>query len=165
MIAWALIAAMWPRQCCSVVVIVMLAFFPSEVRWRKHADFNSHLQDWGLWSAYKVATDYGRDAPRPPRVVIGPVASGSAVLADGEVVHEIKAQHRDLIGIEMEVYGMYSAAYSASQPQPLAFALKAVCDFADPNKGDNHQRYAAYTSANVLRLLMERFGLRLLNPT
>lgn len=111
----------------------------------------------------KIATDFGRDAPRPPRVVIGPVASGSAVLADGEVVNEIKAQHRDLIGIEMEVYGMYSAAYSASQPQPLPFALKAVCDFADPNKGDNHQRYAAYTSANVLRLLMERFGLRLLN--
>lgn len=110
----------------------------------------------------KIATDYGSDAPRPPRVVIGPVASGSAVLADGDVVNEIKTQHRDLIGVEMEVYGMYSAAYGASQPQPLPFALKAVCDFADPEKGNDHQRYAAYTSANVLRLLMERFGPRLL---
>lgn len=97
------------------------------------------------------------------RVHIGPLASGSAVLADGEVVNEIKAQHRDLLGVEMEVYGMYAAAHGASKPQPLPFALKAVCDFADPDKGDKHQRYAAYTSANVLRLLMERFGLRMLS--
>lgn len=97
------------------------------------------------------------------RVIIGPLASGSAVLADGEVVNEIRAQHRDLIGVEMEVYGMYAAAYGASKPQPLPFALKAVCDFADPGKNDNYQRYASYTSASVLRLLMEKFGPRLLD--
>ena len=110
-----------------------------------------------------IAAQYYEDAPSILQVVIGPVASGSAVLADGEVVNEIKAQHRDLIGVEMEVYGMYAAAYGASKPQPLPFALKAVCDFADPDKEDKHQRYAAYTSANVLRLLMEKFGQRLLD--
>lgn len=98
------------------------------------------------------------------RVVIGPLASGSAVLADGEVVNEIKSQHRELFGVEMEVYGMYAAAYSASSPRPLPFALKAVCDFADPDKNDKHQRYAAYTSANVLRLLMEKYASRLIFP-
>jgi len=109
-----------------------------------------------------IASQYP-DAPGIPKVVIGPVASGSAVLADGEVINEIKAQNRDLIGVEMEVYGMYAAAYSASKPQPLPFALKAVCDFADPDKKDKHQQYAAYTSANVLRLLMEKFGTRMLD--
>lgn len=110
----------------------------------------------------RIASEYP-NAPGIPRVIIGPVASGSAVLADGEVINEIKAQHRELIGVEMEIYGMYAAAHRASKPQPQPFALKAVCDFADPDKGDKHQQYAAYTSANVLRLLMERFGPRLLD--
>ncbi|MBR8272571.1 hypothetical protein KDX15_01900 [Burkholderia cenocepacia] len=102
------------------------------------------------------------DAPRIPKILIGPVASGSAVLADGRVIEEIKEQHRDLIGVEMEIYGLYAAAAIASKPQPLAFALKGVCDFADPTKADDAQRYASYASAQVLKLLMERFGLRLL---
>lgn len=111
----------------------------------------------------EIAQQYQDEAPGVPSIHIGPVASGSAVLADGEVINEIKAQHRDLIGVEMEVYGVYAAASAASQPQPKAFALKSVCDFADPDKGDDVQRYAAYTSANVLRHLMERFGPRLLD--
>jgi nucleoside phosphorylase len=110
----------------------------------------------------KISLTFGTDAPGLTRVVIGPVASGSAVLADAQVVDEIKLQHRDLIGVEMEVYGMYAATYAASHPQPRPFALKGVCDFADPDKQDLHQRYAAYASAYVLRLLIERFGRRLL---
>ncbi|WP_377705350.1 hypothetical protein [Pseudoduganella sp. UC29_71] len=109
-----------------------------------------------------LSTAYGSDAPSVPQIFIGPVASGSAVLADGEVINDIKQQHRDLVGVEMEIYGMYAAAQTSSQPQPLAFALKSVCDFADPDKGDDNQRFAAYTSANVLRLLMEKYGPRLL---
>jgi nucleoside phosphorylase/CheY-like chemotaxis protein len=126
----------------------------------------SHLEQIrdDLPSLARLATDFGSGAPRPPRIVIGPVATGSAVLADGEIINDIRAQHRELIGVEMESYGMYAAACSAPQPQPLAFALKSVCDFADSTKEDNFQRYAAYTSAGVLRLLMERFGSRLLGP-
>lgn len=110
----------------------------------------------------KIASNYP-NAPIVPKIVIGPVAPGSAVLADGEVINEIKVQHRGLVGVEMEIYGMYAAAHRASNPQPQPFALKAVCDFADSGKDDDYQQYAAYTSANVLRLLMERFGLRLLD--
>jgi hypothetical protein len=33
-----------------------MLFFPSEVRWLKHADFNSNLQVWGSWSAYIEST-------------------------------------------------------------------------------------------------------------
>jgi len=109
----------------------------------------------------KIASDF-ESAPRLPRIHIGPVASGSAVLADGKIIEEIKAQHRELLGVEMEIYGLYAAAASASAPAPTAFALKAVCDFADSNKADDVQRFAAYTSARVLANLMERFGSRLL---
>jgi nucleoside phosphorylase/CheY-like chemotaxis protein len=111
----------------------------------------------------QICVGFDGDAPRIPKIHLGPVASGSAVLADGKVIEEIKSQHRELIGVEMEIYGLYAAAQSASRPQPLAFALKSVCDFADPDKDNGVQRFAAYTSAQVLRLLMERFGLRLLD--
>jgi nucleoside phosphorylase len=110
-----------------------------------------------------MSASFGSDIPGISQLIVGPVASGSAVLADGEVIQEIKAQHRELIGVEMEAYGLYAAAEAASTPKPKAFALKAVCDFADPDKVDGTQKYASFASANVLRLLMEKFGSRLLN--
>lgn len=112
----------------------------------------------------KIFDRFQGDPPSSmPQIVIGPLASGSAVLADGEAVKEIQTQHRELRGIEMEGYGMYEAANVASHPQPKSFALKSVCDFADPDKNDSNQRYAAFMSANILQLLMERFGPRLLD--
>jgi hypothetical protein len=56
----------------------------------------------------------------------------------------------------MEVYGIYSAAAHAGMPKPTTFALKGVSDFADEKKEDSAQRYAAYTSANVMRHFFER---------
>jgi nucleoside phosphorylase/CheY-like chemotaxis protein len=129
-----------------------------------HAKIRAHIEQIrddheGLT---KVAGTFDGRPPGISRVVIGPVASGSAVLADGEVIKEIREQHQELVGVEMEIYGLYAAAHAASSPQPLCFALKAVCDFADPDKEDGQQRYAAYASARVLQLLIERFGPRLL---
>jgi nucleoside phosphorylase len=85
------------------------------------------------------------------------VASGAAVLADRETLLAIKQQHRKLLSVEMESYGVYAAAYESRIPQPLPISLKAICDFADENKDDSHQEYAAYTSAAVTRALVEKF--------
>jgi nucleoside phosphorylase/CheY-like chemotaxis protein len=93
-----------------------------------------------------------------PKIVIGPVASGSVVLADGSIAEKIREQHRDLCGIEMEAYGMYSAVAMATRPRPLAFSIKAVCDFADQTKNDDNQSYAAFVSARVLALFLDRYG-------
>jgi nucleoside phosphorylase len=109
-----------------------------------------------------IAKEWKDATPGRLSIVIGPMASGSAVLAHGKVIEEIRTQHRELCGIEMEAYGIYAAAHSASTPQPIALALKSVCDFGDAEKNDQFQRYAAYTSAQVVRLLFERFGNRLL---
>lgn len=106
----------------------------------------------------KVRDDWRADGSREFHVKIGPVASGSAVLADGDALEDIKRQKRELIGIEMEVYGLYAAARAAGSPKPSALALKAVCDFADPDKKDEMQKYAAYTSASVMTELFERYG-------
>jgi nucleoside phosphorylase/CheY-like chemotaxis protein len=87
----------------------------------------------------------------------GAVASGSAVLADSDIVKEIQRKDRSLIGIEMEVYGIYAAANYASVPRPTAFAMKSVCDFGTKIKNDEFQAYAAYTSAQTFALFCERY--------
>ena len=96
------------------------------------------------WQGNKPTTEIG--------VHVGPMASGSQVLADSECIKEILLQQRKLIGVEMEIYGLYAAADEARSPQPNCFALKSVCDFADDEKSDDYQRYAAYTSAKVLEM-------------
>jgi nucleoside phosphorylase len=73
------------------------------------------------------------------------------------VVDEIKLQHRSLLGIEMEAYGLFAAAASAEFPRPTPIAIKSVCDFADEDKSDEFQAYAAYTSARALGGFFERY--------
>ncbi|SFM84984.1 response regulator [Methylobacterium pseudosasicola] len=106
----------------------------------------------------KVRDTWQGDAPGELSLTIGPVASGSAVLADGVSLNEIKRQQqRTIIGLEMEIYGVFAAAHLAPDPQPMPAAFKAVCDFADPDKEDAMQRYAAYTSASVATEFLERY--------
>lgn len=88
---------------------------------------------------------------------LGPVASGAAVLQDSTVVCNILAQNRKTIGIDMESYGAFVAASEVPHPQPRVFSIKSVCDFADEEKNDQHQAYAAYTSAGALRLMIEQY--------
>jgi len=99
--------------------------------------------------------------PSPPshelRLLIGPVASGSAVLADGATAIEVQRQQRNLIGIEMELYGLFAAGATAGRPAPMVIGMKSVCDFADPDKADDMQEYAAFTSARAVQVYFERF--------
>jgi nucleoside phosphorylase len=98
-------------------------------------------------------------APKPDtalRVVLGPLASGAAVISTQSMTDQIAAQHRKLIGIDMEAYGIYSAAAEAPIPRPRAIAIKAATDFADEQKADSWREYCCYTSAQVLRHLAER---------
>ncbi len=86
----------------------------------------------------------------------GPVASGSAVVADEDVLTKLLDVDRGMFGLEMEIYGLYAAAYSASRPRPTPIAFKSVCDFGSKDKNDAYQIYAAYTSAEAMRLFFER---------
>ncbi len=92
----------------------------------------------------------GLSAKTPLAARIGPMASGSAVVQDETLVRSIVDGNRKLLGLEMETYGVYFAARHATKPLPLFFSAKSVCDFADSHKGDDHQAYAAFTSANYV---------------
>lgn len=98
----------------------------------------------------------GQKPPTPLSMRVGPVASGAAVLAIPQVWDIVKRQHRKLLGIEMETYGVLAAAEASPLPQPKAFSMKSVCDFAGPDKNDAFQAYAAFTSAQALRVFVEQ---------
>src|ERR1019366_10367222 len=96
----------------------------------------------------------GRKTDTALRMHIGPVASGASVLEDEKIAESIVLQHRKLIGIEMEGYAVLAVAEEAPLPQPKAFVIKSVCDFADTEKNDDCREYAAYTRAAALRLFV-----------
>lgn len=90
---------------------------------------------------------------------VGAVASGAAVLEDQRAIQEIQSHNRKVIGVEMETYGVYLAARLAPAPRPIYFSAKSVCDFGAPPKTDEHQRYAAFTSAQfIYELFMEQLS-------
>ena len=110
-----------------------------------------------LNSIYK-SFDKGATPGPHLRLVIGPVASGASVVTDVQIVEDVRLkQDRDLLGIEMEIYGVYYAASSAIEPKPKVIALKSVSDFADSDKGDKYHPYASYTSAKVFEVLAQEY--------
>lgn len=86
---------------------------------------------------------------------VGPMASGAAVIQSEKYVNETILNHnRKLMALEMETYGVYLATKNATLPRPKAISIKSICDFADIKKGDDYQKYAAYTSSAFLNLII-----------
>jgi nucleoside phosphorylase len=84
------------------------------------------------------------------RAHFGPLASGAAVVANRDVFEMLLNQHNNLLGIEMEAYGVGIACKGSGKPRPLPLIMKSVCDYADKDKDDDYQEYAAHTSALLL---------------
>lgn len=93
------------------------------------------------------------------KMLIGPVVSGASVVTDPEIVRDVlENQDRNVLAIEMEIYGLYYAASWAMNPRPKYFmALKSISDFADSNKGDKYHKYASYTSAKAFEILAKEY--------
>jgi nucleoside phosphorylase len=91
------------------------------------------------------------DVPEwPLKTQRGPMGSGASVLENRPLINEIKRRNRKLIGVEMETFGVFTAARLSSAPKPYAFSMKSICDFGDYRKADDWQSYAAFTSAQYL---------------
>ncbi len=84
------------------------------------------------------------------RARVAPMASGAAVIANPKILEELLDDNRGLMALEMEAYGVASACNGSSKPRPLCLIVKSVCDFADEDKSDDFQEYAAETSSRFL---------------
>lgn len=85
-----------------------------------------------------------------PRIIVGILATGAAVVQSKELVQEILDKSRKVVGLDMEAYGVMHAAKLASSPQPKILIAKSISDFADSDKNDFWQQYAAYTSSRFI---------------
>lgn len=100
----------------------------------------------------------GKKPAFSPAILIGPVGSGSSVIASSKFVNDIALSgSRKLIGIEMESYGVYFAAQKTLTPTGSVVSIKAVCDYANKEKSDDFQDYCAYMSANICLEYIKRY--------
>ena len=94
----------------------------------------------------------GHEIYKVPNIRTGYIASGDSVVQNEAVVKEMITNHlRQADGLDMEAYGMYYAAKQSLTPKPVPICMKAISDFADKEKSDAHQDYAAYVSANFMK--------------
>lgn len=135
------------------------SFCPDHKQIRIDPDIQGKMQFLSLNKSIfeRLYLDYPSDKTKPNKPAslhVGPMASGSAVVSDPKIVEGIIEHERNLIGLEMETYGLYYAAAHCSGPRPTAFSIKAVCDFANSDKNDRFQDYAAYVSAGFMYYLV-----------
>lgn len=111
---------------------------------------------FAIWDNWR-----GTKPKHPPKLHIGPCASGPCVLANKDFVRDIQDHSRKLIGIDMEAYGLMHAAAHSTLPHPFTFSMKGVSDFADEYKDDSYRNYAAYVSATLLKLVSLNYFLNI----
>ncbi|WP_224242004.1 tetratricopeptide repeat protein [Hyalangium gracile] len=140
---------------------------------RRHPDRAKRCPDYEevidqLWKARLVEdgklrlTDEGRERierllnrypdglpePRPFKVHVGPIATGSRVVRDPRVFDELAMTVRKVKGLEMEASAIAALAHELALPYMIV--MKGVTDFGDPRKGDHFQDFAARASAECL---------------
>ncbi|WP_296211419.1 hypothetical protein [Psychrobacter sp. UBA3480] len=80
----------------------------------------------------------------------GGIATGSAVLNDGQTILETYQKNKRLKGIDMEVSAFYVSCEAADYNNLDFFAVKSISDFGDGEKNDYYQEYASFTSAKFI---------------
>ncbi|MBR2591097.1 MAG: hypothetical protein IKE65_09285 [Clostridia bacterium] len=89
-------------------------------------------------------------------VHIGPLACGSSVVANRSVVEkQVLSLFPKTVGLDMESYSVAFCCENSSAPKPEALIVKSICDFADSEKSDQYQKFAAYTSSGYTKYLLE----------
>ncbi len=130
-----------------------LQFRPAAYQWRLDSSLNGVVSRLAnspemLESIYN---NYQNNKPdRAPSVIVDAMASGGSVLQAQALVEDVREQHKNLVGIEMESYSVFTACAYAAEPRPLCISMKSVCDFGDKDKEDDFHAYACYTSAQFL---------------
>ncbi|MBQ6380608.1 MAG: hypothetical protein IJJ41_03280 [Clostridia bacterium] len=102
-----------------------------------------------------VKSTIGRD-DNEFHVHIGPLACGSSVVANRAVVEkQVLSLFPKTVGLDMESYSVAFSCQNSAAPKPQAIVVKSICDFADSEKSDQYQKFAAYTSSGYTKYLLE----------
>jgi nucleoside phosphorylase len=102
---------------------------------------------------------YDANVSSHPTVQYGTMVSGSSIVASNEQIKTIIKRHPAALGLDMELYGLYTAANLASGRKPSVIGIKGVCDFGDGNKADDAQELASTASAITFKHLLSHMSL------
>jgi nucleoside phosphorylase len=97
--------------------------------------------------------DHGSPNAAFPAVHFAPIASGDKVIASATDAKHLLALHPKLAAVEMEGGGVATSAFATARRIGF-FMVRAICDFADRNKGDSWHRFAAHAAASFLSELL-----------
>ena len=61
------------------------------------------------------------------------------------------------VALDMESYSVVYAAQNSSDPAPKALVIKSICDYGNEEKSDMYQKFAAFTSSNFAKYLLENY--------
>jgi nucleoside phosphorylase/CheY-like chemotaxis protein len=111
-------------------------------------DFSSILK--------KIQSEWIKEKPDCDlNLEIGPIACGAYVLASSQAVKtKVLSRERKTKGLDMESYGLYYAANSIENGKTIFLCIKSISDFANKEKNDDYQPYAAYTSTEFARQII-----------
>lgn len=90
-------------------------------------------------------------------VHVGSMASGSFVVKDGLYMRGLLAKTSKLLALDMESFGVASAAKMCStMRRPVSWlVVKGVADYGDSSKVDDWHDYCCFVSARFARLGLE----------
>jgi nucleoside phosphorylase len=91
-----------------------------------------------------------------PVIRLAPFASGSAVIADANVLENLRALNENVAGVDMESYGFYYACKYSRAAKPEFLCIKAVADDCGPSKDDELHEACCFASAEVARHIVAR---------
>jgi nucleoside phosphorylase len=96
-----------------------------------------------------------------PRVFFGPIASGNLVQKNAKRRDELRDEYR-IIAFEMEGSGIADTAWELGLPYLI---VRATCDYCDPAKNNQWQKYAAVAAAAYCRMVIECMAAASLSPS
>ncbi len=126
----------------------------------KYIQLNPRLKEKSLQNfdevLFKIKKKWNETILHDLKLLSGPMACGSSVVANEKVVKNLIKNHaRKTVGLDMESYGVFYAANYSYGENTVPICIKSICDFADSSKNNNFQRYAAYTSAQFMKHFIE----------
>lgn len=91
-----------------------------------------------------------------PKIKLTPIASGSAVIADTNIVESVQGLNEAIGGVDMESYGFYYACRHSRAKRPQVICIKAVADDCGPTKDDRLHEACCFASAEIARHFITR---------
>ena len=66
-------------------------------------------------------------------------------------------EYGNTAALDMESYEVMYAVKGSTVPRPKGLVIKGVCDYADEEKSNRYQKFAAFNSAQLQSFCMKNF--------